>query len=1024
MNERLDYLKAKAIYLHELRTNEQKLFEVLNSESSKAKSVFEFYKPSDEFKPVKMLRFLIANELIKGKSITKVVLDDIKKAIEARNVTEYFDLNDSVQKSLTSYKQSKVGMFPNWTEKFKVLFPFIYSEEENLKTKEALRALADNLIAKNNLSDVNIHTVSFQGSQNYGDDHAWAAIIPKSAPNVQRAYQLFFVVDYLGLESGIHKGARLLNKETPPPKQRFSTWNEHVNHATTYLQTWNNLNSDVDFEFQKDERVFRSLVNKMSKNSIGVFFGILDQLTADLKLEDTDNLVFSTSSGQLSFQIGKRFCINLKKSLFDFITSNDYSVVGLSKETFTAPSNAILYHKADSEIVIEHYTAIKQAVDSEIERDNHTEAKSYDNASFRKAVFEPDYRAIFLKTVTSLSFNENNTILLNDEMIYKISMGPDYFSEEDISDAINKKLVIVHSDTKPKGRSNKSQAEIFEKDMQIGDYFYLTRGNKGIKILGKITSNAIPASFKELYNEGWLERSFEIIQVSKNNNPYKGIGKYWTPNTVTTCYPVNLTEISQANELIFEPFFNLSFQKNTSMNKLNENEKIKNNKNYRSSLNQIFYGPPGTGKTYNSILEAAKIIKQDDALGYSDALDIFNIELKNRIEFITFHQNYSYEDFIQGLRPDIEQKALSFNRADGVFAKVATNALFEYYKIFQKKQIKTTNSTDIKIDLNDAFIEFMNSLEEGQEFESKTGRIIKVDSFTDRQNIEFKPTNGVKSYLVSGDRLLKLYKEFDDIDKIKRVHDDIRGAIGGCNSTIYYVALREFIEFLKEYNKDVEEFSDTDDEYNYEDITYRRKKELLSNFSIEDIKSVSENEVPNYVIIIDEINRANISRVFGELITLIEKDKRSHGKIPIRATLPSGEQFIVPSNLHIIGTMNTADKSIALLDIALRRRFEFKAMYPKYSIDGKEVHKASFLENLNKLIVASGKGHDFTIGHSYFMADDSSFNFKNVINNKVIPLLLEYYMNDEIEVTKILNEALKEEHYKIANWPLEIVSND
>lgn len=457
-----------------------------------------------------------------------------------------------------------------------------------------------------------------------------------------------------------------------------------------------------------------------------------------------------------------------------------------------------------------------------------------------------------------------------------------------------------------------------------------------------------------------------------------------------------------------------------------EGAKKKNNVRsyYKASLNQIFYGPPGTGKTYNSILEAAKIIEQDNALVYSDALDIFNSELKNRIEFITFHQNYSYEDFIQGLRPDIEQKALSFNRADGVFAKIATNALFEYYKIFQKKQIKNTNNTDIKIDLNDAFIEFMNSLKEGQEFESKTGRIIKVDSFTDRQNIEFKPANGVKSYLVSGDRLLKLYKEFEDIDKIKRVHDDIRGAIGGCNSTIYYVALREFIEFLKEYNKDVEEFSDTDEEYNYEDITYRRKKELLSNFSIEDITSVSEKEVPNYVIIIDEINRANISRVFGELITLIEKDKRSHGKIPIKATLPSGEQFIVPSNLSIIGTMNTADKSIALLDIALRRRFEFKAMYPKYSIGDRTIHKAGFLEKLNNLIVASGKGHDFTIGHSYFMDDDDNFNFIDVVNNKVIPLLLEYYMNDEKEVTDILNKALVEEQCSIANWPLEIVIND
>jgi 5-methylcytosine-specific restriction protein B len=182
---------------------------------------------------------------------------------------------------------------------------------------------------------------------------------------------------------------------------------------------------------------------------------------------------------------------------------------------------------------------------------------------------------------------------------------------------------------------------------------------------------------------------------------------------------------------------------------------------------------------------------------------------------------------------------------------------------------------------------------------------------------------------------------------------------------------------------------------------------------------VEITEKKNYVIIIDEINRANISRVFGELITLIEPDKRSHGSIPMQVKLPSGDLFIVPSNLFIIGTMNTADKSIALLDIALRRRFEFEAMYPLYEIDGQEVYDADILRKINDQIIKS-KGHDFQIGHAYFMGENTDLVER--MNKKVIPLLLEYYMNDEKEVTNILQTAGLRIEEK--SWPLRITGKN
>jgi 5-methylcytosine-specific restriction protein B len=145
-----------------------------------------------------------------------------------------------------------------------------------------------------------------------------------------------------------------------------------------------------------------------------------------------------------------------------------------------------------------------------------------------------------------------------------------------------------------------------------------------------------------------------------------------------------------------------------------------------------------------------------------------------------------------------------------------------------------------------------------------------------------------------------------------------------------------------------------------------------------------------FVLIIDEINRANISRVFGELITLLEDDKRLGEENELRVTLPNGEKdFGVPPNLYLIGTMNTADKSIALIDIALRRRFEFVGFYPIYV--GYDSEAASLLEHINKEIFERKKSADYLIGHAYFMKGEP---IEKVMRGRVIPLLMEYFSSN------------------------------
>lgn len=164
-------------------------------------------------------------------------------------------------------------------------------------------------------------------------------------------------------------------------------------------------------------------------------------------------------------------------------------------------------------------------------------------------------------------------------------------------------------------------------------------------------------------------------------------------------------------------------------------------------------------------------------------------------------------------------------------------------------------------------------------------------------------------------------------------------------------------------------------------------------------KLIKEDQQKQFALFIDEINRANISAVFGELITLLEDDKRMGMDQEIWVELPySNMKFCVPPNLYIIATMNTADRSIALLDIALRRRFEFRSLYPIYETDQ---WWGPLLEKINQSIYQVKKNPDLFIGHAFFMGRPESDKVK-IINTKIIPLLTEYFQNNLDAVRKSL----------------------
>jgi len=479
----------------------------------------------------------------------------------------------------------------------------------------------------------------------------------------------------------------------------------------------------------------------------------------------------------------------------------------------------------------------------------------------------------------------------------------------------------------------------FRDTISVGDIIIPKKGRKDYLGYGVVKSGYYYDSSRDSYQK-----------CRKVNWVKKGVWKEDSP-TIITKYP---EYVDRLIKLI----------------SIEQESKKSNISDMHFSLNTIFYGPPGTGKTYNTVVRAAEIIENRKINSYDEALDIFKANLHDRIEFITFHQNYSYEDFIQGLRPDTEDESeqLRFKKSDGIFKKIADRAL---------KNLKESEKAPEEVSQTQAFLDALEQLKDKILDSDEPIKINDTTYFSAVEDDAFRYTGdnwtlnnkGFSGFRMKYSDLVRFFEE--DVKERKEIKnlENISG-----------LAKQHASYFIKAYN-------------------------VVKSLMTQTPQATQRVLKKNYVIVIDEINRANISRVFA--------DKRFGGSIPMETKLPSGDLFAVPSNLYIIGTMNTADKSIALLDIALRRRFEFESMYPNYRIEG--VHDVEILKKINEEIKKT-KGHDFQIGHAYFMGKNEGLVGR--MNKKVIPLLLEYYMNDEKEVKSILQSAglIIEEH----SWPIRI----
>lgn len=424
--------------------------------------------------------------------------------------------------------------------------------------------------------------------------------------------------------------------------------------------------------------------------------------------------------------------------------------------------------------------------------------------------------------------------------------------------------------------------------------------------------------------------------------------------------------------------------------------------------NIILYGPPGTGKTYNTAIYAVAIctgrtISDVASEPYSHIMDTYDrLKKENRVAFTTFHQSYGYEEFIEGIKPVVDQtkNEIGYTVEPGVFKKFCddarsidsneTGTLINAHAQIWKLTIMSGEMNQIK---QECFKE--GNARMGFDYDAPDARAFVEDVALGDIILSFKTRKTIDGIGVVTGEIEELTTK--DTYQLSRKVTWLAINIDEDITNINADKLLHRMTFAKVPNMQLK------------DILEVAKKYSLSDNTTE----VVENVKP-YVFIIDEINRGNISKIFGELITLIEGTKRAGMEETTSAILPySGEPFSVPSNVYILGTMNTADRSIALMDTALRRRFQFVEMMPDANVLRdigadfvEDIDVAAMLEKINERITFL-YDREHTIGHAFFTklaGNNDLVTLKSIFEKSVIPLLQEYFYEDYQKIQLVLGD--------------------
>ena len=527
----------------------------------------------------------------------------------------------------------------------------------------------------------------------------------------------------------------------------------------------------------------------------------------------------------------------------------------------------------------------------------------------------------------------------------------------------------------------------FKNESHLVVYFAVLAEPSSFYVSIGLIDDKLESTEKKLKNEiyNFLESECKKIHISGFKLDKLTWEKYiyFTIENIYTFTTLDYTSLLNALTNVYKLAYD-KFYKNIENSKQNNSdnkgyEMTDDDKKLTYPLNQILYGPPGTGKTYSAITKAIEILekrKVDRSENRDDLKKKFDEYIQSgQIKFVTFHQSYGYEEFVEGIKAKNDTNGnLKYEVEDGIFKTLCQIAK-------KKNEIIVKTKDDNKIIDEENFKELYDSY------------VLTLPEYSTSPSSKVLTTQtGYEFYL---------YKNTTPSIVV-------RAKNGSSPMSVAYSKLKRVL-------------------FDGEEYTYSSyEPKIIDDMRLNIQKHTIDNSTKNYVLIIDEINRGNISKIFGELITLIEPSKRLGADDEIIVELPySKEKFGVPSNLYIIGTMNTADRSIALMDTALRRRFEFVKMMPEYNDLKKvaDIDIGQMLKTINERIEYL-YDRDHAIGHAYFINVSDMETLANVFKNKILPLLQEYFYDDWEKIRLVLGDNQKNEDLQFVKVKKNMVAKE